>query len=1554
MDGCNIILTIDSGKVVILRFDAYTSSLSPLHLYNAEEGAIGTGSEVRADSHGRRVFPGVGSNPYLCTDVAESVACVMIYSQQLLFIPLQPYAVKVSQRRLSTATVSSSAAALPERFVVDLQQQGLQLFGILLDVCFVSGCSKPTVAILQEHAPLPVGHAADVSNTCSVTVLALDIPSKSASILWQQANLPADSFKLLSLPTASTSALRSSVMLLSTNAALVISSSAVAGLSTNGFAAVTVAKSFSLQPWQYAEGIELSGCCAVEAERDCVLVSLLDGRLLLINIFAYNDSAVGSDRLKFESSFLATSVRASCLSVCRGRGLWFVGSRAADGLLVRVATLTQQVRRPVAWASVGTRGGATSAVSPQAKKSKKSVGAADGLKEEELLYGHVISTDTCDLCSVTTFSLTIDDRVPVLGPVLDGIFSGSDDIYERIRSVDWSKRVVGEGKEEKSVNSASAYIVEREAKDTLQLTAGVGSDGSIARVHKGLRLAKIASRNFPGATNVHSVNCPALPQCGPLMLVSTLSNRTRVLQCSLSQSNADIAVKELASASDIGLVGSEATVGAGLVADTALVQALASGLHLVKLSAAGAGPAGSCSLVGEVLQGILMADSEEVGGLGGGPGDTIVAVDCCPGWVVVTTSARVVCLLEYDEKEASLLLRQKGAHRAALHVASDFCGGDMCAALAGEPTAASLFFGYFPCAAPAARAAKKSNEPASEELFLYGDEPKAATVEAKAAPKPSRGKKRKGSDSAEVEAVIEQAEGAAAAAAAEATDLPVPPSERVHKAYLVLGDAAGFISVLLAEDMSIVARSRGFGRQLALVPSHTAAGAAVDREEEEEPFHAPADLRLVRLGPAGKKRDASRLCLSILSSNDDLSVYCGNEVEGRMNFWSRLEHASITRKRRSRLSRGGDDAEFSSNCKLVYMPDMDGRNAVSVSGAFPLVIFNDSGLPHVMPLSLPELPFVNAGTYMVQPLKVGDIAGVASFWQEHEIIDSAKTQTKQSILGIYQTTPGLQVLGAQDFVTVKRISARSTVHRMQEIQARTDDKTEQALLKKKTYVLSCSDEVRRPFLPSVLTKEEQEREESTYDRFHLDFTSFAQPDRASGAPPPTVGRQYKLAILQDGVAVDVFNMPVGEHVLGVEVLYLTLERTQNLQTMVMTRKPLRKVFVAVCTGSVDKHGEDTQGEGRLLLFALDYAIFHSDAESEAAEGERPPEGAAQQGGYNAATATKAQSAAQAKFLSSIQPKLRLMWTGPGPASVVKQFGENILSTVGSVVYIYRLNPDSMELEQVSFFFAKFYIASVTILKNYIMISDVMNSVQFLVWRDEDRSLTLVSRNFDNNICVSTGFVYDSSALGMVIGDDECNLELLQFNPHKIESRRGSRLLGLADMHLGATANVLLPHCALGLPNGAPPALLIDGGNQLGRVPTDPRGRRILPPNTLPFGSRFDKLLSPRSVLTVATAGGSLGVLVPVDERLYRRLAVLQQLMAVGVPTPCGLNPREFRLMKTSRYKIEKKKGILDGNLLWKYVSLETALQQELAEAMGISSDTIMDSLQEIEYHTTFF
>lgn len=135
-----------------------------------------------------------------------------------------------------------------------------------------------------------------------------------------------------------------------------------------------------------------------------------------------------------------------------------------------------------------------------------------------------------------------------------------------------------------------------------------------------------------------------------------------------------------------------------------------------------------------------------------------------------------------------------------------------------------------------------------------------------------------------------------------------------------------------------------------------------------------------------------------------------------------------------------------------------------------------------------------------------------------------------------------------------------------------------------------------------------------------------------------------------------------------------------------------------------------------------------------------------------------------------------------------------------------------------------------------------------------------------------------------------------------------------------------------------------------------------PAPVIPFGARFDKLKDGRNgkktCVIIGTSSGSVGVLLPIDEHVYGRLLLLQQLLSITVPTPCGLNPREFRTMKTTSVHHQDGNkiggGVLDGTLLWKFVCLNSATQRELAAAMGTTVDVILENLQDMDYTSSFF
>ncbi len=165
----------------------------------------------------------------------------------------------------------------------------------------------------------------------------------------------------------------------------------------------------------------------------------------------------------------------------------------------------------------------------------------------------------------------------------------------------------------------------------------------------------------------------------------------------------------------------------------------------------------------------------------------------------------------------------------------------------------------------------------------------------------------------------------------------------------------------------------------------------------------------------------------------------------------------------------------------------------------------------------------------------------------------------------------------------------------------------------------------------------------------------------------------------------------------------------------------------------------------------------------------------------------------------------------------------------------------------------------------------------------------------------------------------------------VESRKGFKLLPVADIFLGSAAMVMVPH-----------RVLATGGGQVNSNALFSGGRR------------YEKSLATKYCTVVGTVTGELGLLIPIDDRVYRKLFLLQQILGNVLRTACALNPREFRMMRVADCSIERRGGILDGTLLWTYFQLPIETQDELSLAMGTSSDALIESMLEIDTLWNFF
>jgi len=190
-------------------------------------------------------------------------------------------------------------------------------------------------------------------------------------------------------------------------------------------------------------------------------------------------------------------------------------------------------------------------------------------------------------------------------------------------------------------------------------------------------------------------------------------------------------------------------------------------------------------------------------------------------------------------------------------------------------------------------------------------------------------------------------------------------------------------------------------------------------------------------------------------------------------------------------------------------------------------------------------------------------------------------------------------------------------------------------------------------------------------------------------------------------------------------------------------------------------------------------------------------------------------------------------------------------------------------------------------------------------------------------------------MSFVVHDERQNFQFLQYSPKDDEARGGNKLVVRADFHLGAQTISLQSHwCRSSLLVGsATPSISFSALRQ-----QDSMGRR-----------EEDQ----RFAIHFGTSDGGYGIVVPISEQVYWRLAALQSVMTNALESNCALSQRAWRLYRRTTRRggcrsNDRKKGVLDAILLKRFLDLCLSQQEELASAIGSTVDLIVDNLYELE------
>ncbi|XP_053916563.1 cleavage and polyadenylation specificity factor subunit 1 [Cuculus canorus] len=274
----------------------------------------------------------------------------------------------------------------------------------------------------------------------------------------------------------------------------------------------------------------------------------------------------------------------------------------------------------------------------------------------------------------------------------------------------------------------------------------------------------------------------------------------------------------------------------------------------------------------------------------------------------------------------------------------------------------------------------------------------------------------------------------------------------------------------------------------------------------------------------------------------------------------------------------------------------------------------------------------------------------------------------------------------------------------------------------------------------------------------------------------------------------------------------------------------------------------------------------------------------------------------------------------GPVTALCHCHGYLVSAIGQKIFLWSLKAN--DLTGMAFIDTQLYIHQMISVKSFILAADLMKSISLLRYQEESKTLSLVSRDAKPLEVYSVDFMVDSNQLGFLVSDRDRNLLVYMYLPEAKESFGGLRLLRRADFHVGAHVNTFWRTPCRGVTEGP--------------------NRRA---------SAWDG----KHITWFATLDGALGLLLPMHEKPYRRLLMLQNALSTALPHRGGLNPRAFRLLQTERRSLQNAvRNVLDAELLQRFLYLSAMERHELAKKIGTTPDIILEDLLEIDRVTAHF
>lgn len=265
----------------------------------------------------------------------------------------------------------------------------------------------------------------------------------------------------------------------------------------------------------------------------------------------------------------------------------------------------------------------------------------------------------------------------------------------------------------------------------------------------------------------------------------------------------------------------------------------------------------------------------------------------------------------------------------------------------------------------------------------------------------------------------------------------------------------------------------------------------------------------------------------------------------------------------------------------------------------------------------------------------------------------------------------------------------------------------------------------------------------------------------------------------------------------------------------------------------------------------------------------------------------------------------------GGVSAVAGVHGLLVTAIGQKIYIWQMKDG--DLKGVAFIDAQIYAHSIVVVKSLLFVGDAFKSVTLYRYQEDMKVLSVVSRDMLPREIYSLEFLVNNEDLYFMATDSDKNLLVYSYQPEIKESIGGQKLIHNACFKIGSHVNSMF---------------------------------RIRCSSTNSQDDPFVK----RQTTYICTLDGGIGCVVPLPEKMYRRLLMLQTVLTWYTSHLALLNPKAARYSKCS----PKQLSILDGVLISKFHELSFAEKKEVAGRIGTSLEQILSDMVNIEMCTSHF